>query len=237
MREPDAARSLDWPNERAAESGRPDRSRRANRTTFGVSRRGGRPRALLALCPQGEPHRGHGDGYAGRRPVRQGVGTQPGSRTLSRLPGVQGDLGKPRWRRRVAGRPSGPARLLDLNRPPSYASAMEDPEPAQHTLVLVRHAKSSWESDVDDHDRPLSGRGRRDAVAIGQELARRGAVFLGCPDPTNVAAGGRWRCASLRGPLPTRDLPRVGARTDVDHPRAARYGVHGFGPRPRTRHS
>jgi len=51
---------------------------------------------------------------------------------------------------------------------------MEDPEPAQHTLVLVRHAKSSWESDVDDHDRPLSGRGRRDAVAIGQELARRG---------------------------------------------------------------
>ena len=51
----------------------------------------------------------------------------------------------------------GPARLLDLNRPPSYASAMADPEPAHRTLVLVRHAKSSWDSDVDDHDRPLSG--------------------------------------------------------------------------------
>ena len=51
---------------------------------------------------------------------------------------------------------------------------MEDPEPAQHTLVLVRHAKYSWDSDVDDHERPLSGRGRRDAVEIGQDLERRG---------------------------------------------------------------
>ncbi len=38
------------------------------------------------------------------------------------------------------------------------------------TLVLVRHAKSSWDLDVDDHDRPLSGRGRRDAQAIGRWL-------------------------------------------------------------------
>jgi phosphohistidine phosphatase len=51
---------------------------------------------------------------------------------------------------------------------------MEEPQPAHRTLVLVRHAKSSWDLDVDDHERPLSGRGRRDAVAIGQELAKRG---------------------------------------------------------------
>ncbi|HEY5822125.1 MAG TPA: histidine phosphatase family protein [Propionibacteriaceae bacterium] len=38
------------------------------------------------------------------------------------------------------------------------------------TLVLVRHAKSSWDLDVDDQDRPLSGRGRRDAKAIGELL-------------------------------------------------------------------
>jgi phosphohistidine phosphatase len=38
------------------------------------------------------------------------------------------------------------------------------------TLILVRHAKSSWNFDVDDHDRPLSGRGRRDAEAIGRVL-------------------------------------------------------------------
>jgi len=42
------------------------------------------------------------------------------------------------------------------------------------TLILVRHAKSSWEFDVDDHDRPLSGRGRRDAEAVGRLLAGLG---------------------------------------------------------------
>jgi phosphohistidine phosphatase len=51
---------------------------------------------------------------------------------------------------------------------------MSEPERAHRTLVLVRHAKSSWDSDVDDHDRPLSGRGRRDAVALGQDLEERG---------------------------------------------------------------
>jgi phosphohistidine phosphatase len=40
----------------------------------------------------------------------------------------------------------------------------------QRTLVLVRHGKSSWDLDVDDHERPLSGRGRRDAEAIGRWL-------------------------------------------------------------------
>ena len=44
---------------------------------------------------------------------------------------------------------------------------------AKH-LVLVRHAKSSWDSDVDDPDRPLSGRGRRDARAVGELLIERG---------------------------------------------------------------
>jgi phosphohistidine phosphatase len=38
------------------------------------------------------------------------------------------------------------------------------------TLVLVRHGKSSWDFDVDDHERPLSGRGRRDAEALGRLL-------------------------------------------------------------------
>jgi phosphohistidine phosphatase len=41
------------------------------------------------------------------------------------------------------------------------------------TLVLVRHAKSSWDLDVEDVERPLSGRGRRDARAIGELLASR----------------------------------------------------------------
>ncbi len=41
------------------------------------------------------------------------------------------------------------------------------------TLIAVRHAKSSWDHDVDDHDRPLSGRGRRDADALGRVLMER----------------------------------------------------------------
>lgn len=44
-----------------------------------------------------------------------------------------------------------------------------DPE-AVRTLILVRHAKSSWDGDVPDHERPLSSRGRRDAAAIGEFL-------------------------------------------------------------------
>jgi phosphohistidine phosphatase len=39
------------------------------------------------------------------------------------------------------------------------------------TLLLLRHAKSSWkDSDVDDHDRPLNSRGKRDAPRMGQLL-------------------------------------------------------------------
>jgi phosphohistidine phosphatase len=44
----------------------------------------------------------------------------------------------------------------------------------QRTLILVRHAKSSWDLDVEDSERPLSGRGRRDAKAIGELLVSRG---------------------------------------------------------------
>ncbi len=42
-------------------------------------------------------------------------------------------------------------------------------------LILVRHAKSSWtDPALDDHARPLNGRGRRSAAAIGEWLARNG---------------------------------------------------------------
>ncbi|MFI8380336.1 SixA phosphatase family protein [Leeuwenhoekiella sp. NPDC079379] len=35
------------------------------------------------------------------------------------------------------------------------------------TLYLVRHAKSSWEFDLDDHMRPLNQRGLEDAAKMG----------------------------------------------------------------------
>ncbi|MGQ3295308.1 MAG: SixA phosphatase family protein, partial [Shinella sp.] len=34
-------------------------------------------------------------------------------------------------------------------------------------LLLLRHAKSAWPEGVEDHDRPLSDRGRRDAPCMG----------------------------------------------------------------------
>ena len=38
------------------------------------------------------------------------------------------------------------------------------------TLYIMRHAKSSWEFDLDDHKRPLNNRGLRDADLIGKKL-------------------------------------------------------------------
>jgi phosphohistidine phosphatase len=41
-------------------------------------------------------------------------------------------------------------------------------------LLLLRHAKSSWdEPDLPDAERPLAPRGRRAAAALGARLARR----------------------------------------------------------------
>lgn len=41
------------------------------------------------------------------------------------------------------------------------------------TLYLVRHAKSSWEHDLPDRDRPLKGRGLNDAEAMSLEISKR----------------------------------------------------------------
>lgn len=50
--------------------------------------------------------------------------------------------------------------------------------PDSHQLILLRHAKSDWHSDVgdarSDFDRPLSARGRRDAPRMGKWLADNG---------------------------------------------------------------
>jgi phosphohistidine phosphatase len=38
-------------------------------------------------------------------------------------------------------------------------------------LLLLRHAKSAWPDGVEDHDRPLAERGRRDAPRMGAYMA------------------------------------------------------------------
>lgn len=40
-----------------------------------------------------------------------------------------------------------------------------------HTLIVMRHAKSSWSTNDPDHHRPLAARGVRDAGAAGRILA------------------------------------------------------------------
>lgn len=43
------------------------------------------------------------------------------------------------------------------------------------TLFLVRHAKSSWDyPELDDIERPLNKRGKRDAPEMGKRLKKRG---------------------------------------------------------------
>lgn len=42
------------------------------------------------------------------------------------------------------------------------------------TLILVRHAKSSWDNpELTDQDRPLNDRGKRNASKMGKRLSKR----------------------------------------------------------------
>lgn len=42
-------------------------------------------------------------------------------------------------------------------------------------LIVVRHAKSSWDfPDLDDFDRPLNKRGKNGAIEMGKRIAARG---------------------------------------------------------------
>ncbi len=56
-------------------------------------------------------------------------------------------------------------------------------------LIVMRHAKSDWDAGVGDHQRPLNGRGRRSAEAIGELLARIGEV----PDVAYTSSAERAR--------------------------------------------
>ena len=55
-------------------------------------------------------------------------------------------------------------------------------------LIVMRHAKSSWSNpSLDDHDRPLNKRGRRDAPRIALELQNRDWI----PDRIRVSSSKR----------------------------------------------
>jgi len=68
------------------------------------------------------------------------------------------------------------------------------------TLVLLRHAKSSYPDGVIDHDRPLNHRGRRDAAQAGIWLHEHAAeLFSATPEvlvSTATRAQQTWNVVS-----------------------------------------
>lgn len=54
---------------------------------------------------------------------------------------------------------------------------MRDTNQPMKTLLLLRHAKSSWDDiTLDDHDRPLNKRGRKAAQAVGNWVREKALV-------------------------------------------------------------
>ena len=88
-------------------------------------------------------------------------------------------------------------------------------------LMLFRHAKSAWLEGLDDHERPLSDRGRKAAPVIGHYLAKARLQ----PDLVLVSTARRaqetWSRATraMKGPIETesrRDLYMASADTLLD---------------------
>jgi len=75
---------------------------------------------------------------------------------------------------------------------------------ASKTLIVLRHAKSSWHTDEADLTRPLSERGERDAVAVGAVLAEYDLDVVLASSATRVrqtwsgAVDGGARCDDVR---------------------------------------
>lgn len=74
-------------------------------------------------------------------------------------------------------------------------------------LILIRHAKSDWEFDRPDHDRPLNARGRRAATAIGAWL--RDNHYLPNEVLCSTSARTRETLALLNTNAPTRFEPAL----------------------------
>ncbi len=66
-----------------------------------------------------------------------------------------------------------------------------------HTLIVMRHAKSSWSTNDPDHRRPLAARGLRDAAVAGAVLSEYsiGAVLSSSSTRTRET----WRAAEAAG--------------------------------------
>lgn len=65
------------------------------------------------------------------------------------------------------------------------------------TLVVMRHAKSSWRTSEPDVRRPLSERGTRDAVVAGQRFSTVGLDVVLCSAATRAQQ--TWQCLRMGG--------------------------------------
>lgn len=88
-------------------------------------------------------------------------------------------------------------------------------------LLLVRHSKADRPDDVPDHDRPLTGRGRRDAAAVGRWLAEQRLVpdLVLCSDATRAAQTWDHAAAALGRDVavrPTEELYDASAEAVVN---------------------
>lgn len=87
----------------------------------------------------------------------------------------------------------------------------------QRHLVLLRHAKSAWPHGVPDHERPLAGKGRRNALAVGAWFTSEGPApdLVLCSDA--VRARHTWEIVAsvLPSPPPVQLEPALyGAEVD-----------------------
>ncbi|MGD1884752.1 MAG: histidine phosphatase family protein [Paracoccaceae bacterium] len=83
------------------------------------------------------------------------------------------------------------------------------------TLILMRHAKSSWDDpSLSDHDRPLNTRGKRSAIAMGGWLRAQGHL----PDAALVSSSERTTQTfyGLATDVPVRFTSRLYHASDHD---------------------
>lgn len=71
------------------------------------------------------------------------------------------------------------------------------------TLIVLRHAKSSWDFVEPDHERPLAERGHREGMLAGQVLAEYEIDTVRCS--TSVRTRQTWKRAQ-RGGATSRDV-------------------------------
>lgn len=81
--------------------------------------------------------------------------------------------------------------------------------PGHRRLVLVRHAKAAWPNGVPDRNRPLSGKGRRNAHAAGEWFLREGPLpeIVLCSDAVRARQTWEIIASALIRPPRLRCLP------------------------------